>query len=213
MRLQGNRNSLPSGIRDRLQLCPDDRRQEDGCRRRSVDSGVSEVIVPPTGDYAEMLIVSCCVTPIFCHTYIQVLSPAREDLIRRTFEAVKGYPRVIFHMYNATSPCFRSVVFNNDKPQTVDLALRHVKIIRELVAESIANGEGTEWQFEYSPETFSQTEEDFAYDICNQVADCWFEGKDRTKEHPIIFNLPATVEISTPNHYADQVSYCSLYTY
>lgn len=139
------------------------------------------------------------------HARTQVLSPAREDLIRRTFEAVKGYPRVIFHMYNATSPCFRSVVFNNDKPQTVDLALRHVKIIRELVAESIANNEGTEWQFEYSPETFSQTEEDFAYDICNQVADCWFEGKDRSKEHPIIFNLPATVEISTPNHYADQV--------
>jgi 2-isopropylmalate synthase len=108
-------------------------------------------------------------------------------------------------MYNATSPCFRSVVFNNDKPQTVDLALKHVKIIRELVAESIANNEGTEWQFEYSPETFSQTEEDFAYDICNQVTDCWFEGKDRSKEHPIIFNLPATVEISTPNHYADQV--------
>lgn len=109
-------------------------------------------------------------------------------------------------MYNATSPCFRSVVFNNDKPQTVDLAVRHVKLIRELVNESIARGDGTEWQFEYSPETFSQTEEDFAYDICNQVQDCWFEGKDRSKEHPIIFNLPATVEISTPNHYADQVS-------
>lgn len=140
-------------------------------------------------------------------SHSQVLSPAREDLIRRTFEAVRGYPRVIFHMYNATSPCFRSVVFNNDKPQTVDLALRHVKIVRDLVNESIARGDGTEWQFEYSPETFSQTEEDFAYEICNKVQDTWFAGiQDRSKEHPIIFNLPATVEISTPNHYADQVS-------
>ncbi|KAL7007314.1 hypothetical protein EMMF5_003153 [Cystobasidiomycetes sp. EMM_F5] len=139
--------------------------------------------------------------------WLQVLSPAREDLIRRTFEAVRGAPRVIFHMYNATSPCFRSVVFNNDKPQTVDLALRHVKLIRELVDESIARGDGTEWQFEYSPETFSQTEEDFAYHICNQVQDMWFADKDRSKMHPIIFNLPATVEISTPNHYADQIEY------
>lgn len=108
-------------------------------------------------------------------------------------------------MYNATSPCFRSVVFNNDKPQTVDLALRHVKIIRQLVDESIARGDGTDWQFEYSPETFSQTEEEFAYEICNKVSDTWFDGKDRSNMHPIIFNLPATVEISTPNHYADQV--------
>jgi len=139
--------------------------------------------------------------------WLQVLSPAREDLIRRTFEAVRGAKRVIFHMYNATSPCFRSVVFNNDQPQTVALALKHVAIVRELVNESIARGDGTEWQFEYSPETFSQTEEEFAYQICNQVQDCWFEGKDRSKEHPIIFNLPATVEISTPNHYADQIEY------
>jgi isopropylmalate/homocitrate/citramalate synthase len=138
----------------------------------------------------------------------QVLSPAREDLIRRTFESVRRAKRVIFHMYNATSPLFRSVVFNNSKEQTVDLAVRHIKIIRQLVDEATKR-DGTDFQLEYSPETFTQTEPDFAVEICNAVQDVWFEGRDRSKEHPIIFNLPATVEVATPNNYADQVSQTS----
>lgn len=107
--------------------------------------------------------------------------------------------------YNATSPCFRKVVFNNSKEQTVDLATKHTKLVRQLIDESVARGDGTEWQYEYSPETFTQTEGPFAVEICNRVQEVFFAGKDRSKEHPIIFNLPATVEVSTPNVYADQV--------
>ncbi|KEI36275.1 uncharacterized protein L969DRAFT_80472 [Mixia osmundae IAM 14324] len=144
--------------------------------------------------------------------WLQVLSPAREDLIHRTFQSVKGAKRAIFHMYNATSPLFRSVVFNNDKQATIDLATRHVTYLRSLVdadeAESRQKGvQGTDWQFEYSPETFTQTEEDFAVEICNAVQAEWYKGRDRSKMNPIIFNLPATVEVATPNHYADQIEY------
>lgn len=136
---------------------------------------------------------------------VQVLSQSREDLIRRTFASVRNAPKVIFHLYNATSPPFRRIVFNNTKQQTIDLAVKHVKLVRTLADEARARGDITDWQFEYSPETFTQTESDFAVEICNAVQDCWFEGKDRSKEHPIIFNLPATVEVAGPNHYADQV--------
>ncbi|KAH8915949.1 2-isopropylmalate synthase [Atractiella rhizophila] len=141
--------------------------------------------------------------------WLQVLSPAREDLIRRTFDSLKGAKKAIFHMYNASSCLFREVVFSNDRAQTVELAIKHIKLIRHLVDESIAAGSTTEWQLEYSPETFSQTEPEFVVELCNSVADVWFEGKEREKERPIIFNLPATVEMSTPNHYADQIEYFS----
>lgn len=133
------------------------------------------------------------------------MSQSREDLIRRTFESVRDAPRVIFHMYNATSPLFREVVFRNSKEQTVELAVKHVKLVRQLVQEARARGDRTEWQLEYSPETFSQTEPDFAVEICNAVQAAWLEGMDASKEYPIIFNLPATVEVATPNNYADQV--------
>lgn len=84
--------------------------------------------------------------------------------------------------------------------------MKHVKLVRQLANEAIARGDRTEWQFEYSPETFSQTEPEFAVRVCNEVQKIWFEGKDRSKEYPIIFNLPATVEVATPNNYADRVS-------
>lgn len=137
--------------------------------------------------------------------WYQVLCQAREDLIKRTFDSVRDAPKVIFHLYNATSPLFRQTVFNNDRAQTVALALKHVKLVRKYVDEARARGDATEWQFEYSPETFTQTEPDFAVEICNRVQEVWFEGLDRAKEHPIIFNLPATVEVATPNNYANQV--------
>lgn len=138
---------------------------------------------------------------------LQVLSQAREDLIRRTFESVRDAPKVIFHLYNATSPLFRDTVFRNSKEQTIELAVARTKLIRQLVNEARARGDRTEWQLEYSPETFSQTEPDFAVQICNAVQDAWYEGTDRSQEYPIIFNLPATVEVATPNNYADQVGF------
>lgn len=135
----------------------------------------------------------------------QVLSPAREELIRRTIESVRDAKNVIFHMYNAAAPMFRDQVFQNTKQQTVDLAVKHVKLVRSLVDEAIARGDRTKWQFEYSPEAFSQTEPDFAVEICTAVQDAWFAGRNKKEELPIIFNLPATVEVATPNNYADQV--------
>ncbi|UZJ52862.1 hypothetical protein CBS101457_002182 [Exobasidium rhododendri] len=137
--------------------------------------------------------------------WIQVLTPAREELIRKTFESIKGAKHVILHMYNATSPLFRNVVFGNSKEKTVDLAIRHTKIVSALVDEySRPENGGTVFQYEYSPETFTQTEMDFAVEICEEVRKAW--GK-ASKENRIIFNLPATVEVGPPNHYADQIEY------
>lgn len=137
--------------------------------------------------------------------YIQVLTPAREELIRRTFESIKGAKNVILHMYNASSPLFRNVVFNNSQEQTIELAVRHTKIVRQLVDHySKPENGGTNFKYEYSPETFTQTEMDFAVKICEEVRTAW--GK-ASHDKPIIFNLPATVEVGPPNHYADQIEY------
>lgn len=106
-------------------------------------------------------------------------------------------------MYNATSPLFREVVFRNTKEQTVDLAVTHTQIIRKLTDE-YSERFGTKFKYEYSPETFTQTEPEFAVEICDAVLKAW--GKAGLGEDRIIFNLPATVEIAPPNHYADQVS-------
>lgn len=136
--------------------------------------------------------------------WIQVLTPAREDLIRRTIDSVAGAKLAILHMYNATCPCFRDVVFRNTKEQTIELAVTHTRLVRKLTDEYSAKY-GTKFRYEYSPETFSQTEPEFAIEICNAVMEAW--GKAGPGENRIIFNLPATVEIATPNHYADQIEY------
>ena len=131
--------------------------------------------------------------------WIQVLVQAREDLIVRTFEAVKGAKKVIVHFYNATSPVFREVVFKNDKAATVELAVKAATVVRDLAAKE----PGTNWRFEYSPETFSFTELDFSLMICNAVLDVW----KPTPTTKAILNLPATVEVATPNVYADQIEW------
>lgn len=130
---------------------------------------------------------------------IQVLTPAREPLIRRTFEALRGAKRAIVHLYNATSPVFRRVVFGLDTASTIDLAVTAARLIYQLAAEQPA----TEWRFQYSPETFTATELDFARDICNAVLAVWQPTPDRKA----IINLPATVEVATPNVFADQVEW------
>ena len=130
------------------------------------------------------------------------MTPAREDLIKRTVDAVAGAKQAILHMYNATSPLFRDVVFRNSKEQTVELAVKHTKVVRRLTEECTAKY-GTKFIYEYSPETFTQSEADFALEICEAVKAAW--GKAGLGEERIIFNLPATVEIGPPNHYADQV--------
>jgi len=131
--------------------------------------------------------------------WIQVLVQAREDLIVRTFEAVKGAKNVILHFYNATSPLFREVVFKNDKKATVELAVQAAAVVRDLAARQPE----TNWQFEYSPETFCFTELDFSLEICDAVLDIW----KPTPRNKVILNLPSTVEVATPNVYADQVEW------
>lgn len=134
--------------------------------------------------------------------FTQVLTPAREDLIRRTIDSVAGSKQAILHMYNATSPTFRNVVFRNSKEQTIELAVRHTILVRQLTEECTAKT-GTIFRYEYSPETFTQTEPEFAVEICEAVKAAW--GKAGPGGNRIIFNLPSTVEIAPPNHYADQV--------
>ncbi|KAI0647492.1 2-isopropylmalate synthase [Trametes meyenii] len=136
--------------------------------------------------------------------WIQVLTPAREDLIKRTVDAVAGAKRAIIHMYNATCNTFRQVVFRNSKEETVRLAIKHTEIIRKLTEECTAKY-GTQFRYEYSPETFSQTEPAFALEVCEAVKKAW--GKAGLGDERIIFNLPATVEIGPPNHYADLIEH------
>ncbi len=130
---------------------------------------------------------------------IQVLTQSRLDLIARTFEALDGAQQAIVHLYNATAPLFRRVVFGMDRKEIVDLAITGVTAILE---ESLKRPD-THWTFEYSPETFCFTEPDFALEICERVLDVW----QPTREHPVILNLPATVEVATPNVYADQIEW------
>ncbi|MBX3624399.1 MAG: 2-isopropylmalate synthase [Rhizobacter sp.] len=130
---------------------------------------------------------------------IQVLTQAREPLIRRTFESLKGAKRAIVHLYNATAPVMRDVVLGLDQEGVVALAVEHAKLMNQLAADQPE----TEWRFEYSPETFSDTELDFAKRIVDAVTKVW----QPTPERKCIINLPTTIERSTPNIFADMVEW------
>ena len=130
---------------------------------------------------------------------IEVLTAAREPLIRRTMESLKGARRAIVHVYNATSRPFREMVFGMSRGEIVEMAVNAVLLIKELAAKQ----PGTQWVLEYSPETFSSTELEFSLEICNAVTDAW----GATPENRVIINLPATVEVATPNVYADQIEW------
>jgi len=131
---------------------------------------------------------------------VQVLCQARAELIDRTVEALQGAPSVIFHLYNSTSELQRRVVFDMDRQGIVDLAVQGTEIVREGLRNFDADV-----TFEYSPESFTGTELDFASEICVAVADTW----GATQEQPMIINLPSTVEMATPNIYADQIEWFS----
>jgi 2-isopropylmalate synthase len=130
---------------------------------------------------------------------MEVMTQAREHLIERTIASLAGAPRAIVHLYNATAPAFRRIVFDLDRQGVMDIAVRSTALIRDLTSRQ----PGTEWRFQYSPETFSATELDFSKEICDAVARTW----GPTPERKMIVNLPATVEIGTPNHYADQIEW------
>lgn len=130
---------------------------------------------------------------------IQVLTQARSDLIERTFASLEGAHRATVHLYNATAPLFRRLVFRQSKEEIVQLAVSATRQIRALCEASPQ----TSWNYEYSPETFCFTEPEFALQICEAVADVW----EPSAKRPMIINLPATVEVNTPNVYADQIEY------
>lgn len=132
---------------------------------------------------------------------IQVLVQARAELIRKTFDAVKGAKNVIVHFYNSTSTLQRKVVFKEEMPGIIKIAVEGAKLIRQLT-EEVADS-GMNIRYEYSPESFTGTEIDFSIEICEAV----METLGASQEKPIILNLPSTVEMATPNTYADQIEY------
>ncbi|HRD49909.1 MAG: 2-isopropylmalate synthase [Candidatus Competibacter sp.] len=147
-------------------------------------------------DFVRGLIEGGCVPD---DVAIQALTQSREDLIRRTFASLRGARRAIPHLYNATARIFREVVFGLDRVGLIELARKGARWFAECAAEQ----PDTEWMFEYSPETFCFTELDFALEVCEAVLDIW----QPTPERKAILNLPATVEMATPNVYADQIEW------
>ena len=131
--------------------------------------------------------------------WIQVITQSRPKLIEKTFASLSGVPKAIVHLYNATAPVFREVVFGQDKASTIELAVNGARLIKTHCEQNPT----TQWQFEYSPETFCFTEREFALEICEAVKAVW----QPTAERPMIINLPATVEMNTPNVYADQIEW------
>jgi 2-isopropylmalate synthase len=132
-------------------------------------------------------------------TTVQALTQAREEIIKKTIAALEGAPKAIVHLYNSTNPAQREIVFKKSKEQIKQIAVQGAKLVAQLTAESSSP---TQWVFQYSPESFCLTELHFALEVCQAVYAVW-----KPTGHPIIFNLPSTVEASTPNVYADQIEW------
>lgn len=130
---------------------------------------------------------------------IIVLTQAREELIERTAESCRGVKNAMIHMYNATAPAFRKIVFDMSKDEVREFAVQGTRMVKAAMAKYPE----VNWRFEYSPEVFSTTEPEFAVDVCNAVSAEWGVSADRK----IVFNLPATIEATTPNMYADQIEW------
>ncbi|KAJ6121087.1 hypothetical protein N7523_005367 [Penicillium sp. IBT 18751x] len=199
---------LATDLRDGNQSLPDpmDGEQKYKFFKMLVEIGYKEIEVSfPSAsqtdfDFTRRLVEEPGLTPD--DVCLQVLAPCREDLIRRTVDSLKGAKKAILHIYLATSPCFRRIVFNMTREQSLKRAVECTKYARSITKDDPSQA-GTDWQLEFSPETFSDTEPDFAVEVCEAVKAAW----EPTVEKPIIFNLPATVEMSTPNVYADQIEY------
>jgi len=129
---------------------------------------------------------------------IQILTQARPALIKRSFEAINGAKKIILHVYNSTSPAQREIVFHKSRSEIISIAVDAVRQIRDL-----SSAHGSSVTLEYSPESFSQTEIDFAVEICNRVVETW----NPVDNEKVIINLPSTVEVTTPNVFADQIEY------
>ena len=167
-----------------------------------VEIGVKEIEVGfPSAGATEFAFISGLVRSgrIPDDVIVQVLTQSREDLIRTSFASLDGARAAIVHLYNAVSPAWREIVFGMSRDQVREIAVAGAKVMRD---EAGARPD-TDWHFQYSPETFSTAELDFSLEVCEAVMDVLAP----TPDHPIILNLPATVEAATPNIYADQVEY------
>ncbi|HTB62074.1 MAG TPA: 2-isopropylmalate synthase, partial [Opitutales bacterium] len=134
--------------------------------------------------------------------WIQVLTQSREHLIRRTFESLRGAKHAIVHLYNSTSPLQRKITFGDaTREQIKDIAVSGTQLVKELSRDLEAAG--TRVRFEYSPESFTDTETEYALEACEAVLDVW----QPTAQDPMVMNLPATVEYFTPNVHADQIEW------
>ena len=134
--------------------------------------------------------------------WLQVLSPCREDFIRRTVDSLKGANKALLHLYLATSECFQRIVFGLTQEESIDLVVKCTKYARSITKDDPSQS-STEWAYEFSPENFTDSSPEFVIRVCEAVKAAW----EPSVTNPIIFNLPATVELSTPNVYADQIEY------
>ncbi|KAK9469980.1 uncharacterized protein V1510DRAFT_384285 [Dipodascopsis tothii] len=196
---------LATDLRDGNQSLPDPMSVEEKQQffTKLVEIGYKEIEVAfPSASQHDFDFTRYAVTTAPDDVWIQVLSPCREELIRRTIESLKGAKKAIVHLYLATSECFRRIIFGMSEEESLALAVKCTKLVRSLTKDDPSTA-GTEWQYEFSPETFSDSSPEFVIKICNAVKDAW----GPTEDNKIIFNLPATVEMSTPNVYADQIEY------
>ena len=163
-----------------------------------------EISYPSSGatdfDFTKRLINTPGIVPD--DVWLQVLSPCRKELIRKTVDSLKGAKKAILHLYVATSPCFQQVVFGMNNQQQIELAVQCTKYARSITKEDPDSGV-EEWAYEFSPETFSDSDPEYVIELCEAVKAAW----EPSEENPLIFNLPATVEMSTPNIYADQIEF------
>lgn len=198
---------LSTDLRDGNQSLPDPMSiaEKKEYFKKLIDIGFKEIEVAfPSASQIDFDFTRYAIETAPSDVSIQVLSPCREDLIKRTVESLRGAKRATVHIYLATSDCFRNVVFGMTREQQVELAIKCTKLVRSLTKDDPSQKD-TIWDFEFSPETFSDTTPDYAIEICEAVKKAW----EPSVERPIIFNLPATVEMATPNVYADQIEYFS----
>lgn len=196
---------LSTDLRDGNQSLPDPMSYEEKKLyfHKLVDIGYKEIEVAfPSASQVDFDFTRYAVENAPSDVTIQVLSPCREELIRRTVESLHGASKATVHIYLATSDCFRDVVFGLSKEESKNLAVKCTTLVKTLTKDNAAEG-ATKWSFEFSPETFSDTDLDYAVEVCEAVKAAW----EPTIDNPIIFNLPATVEMATPNIYADQIEY------
>lgn len=196
---------LSTDLRDGNQSLPDPMSvpEKKEYFKKLVDIGFKEIEVAfPSASQTDFDFTRFAVETAPADVSIQVLSPCRPELITRTVESLKGAKRATVHIYLATSDCFRNIVFGLSKEESKALAVKCTKLVRSLTKDDPSTA-GTDWDFEFSPETFSDTDLDYAVEVCEAVKEAW----GPSEEKPIIFNLPATVEMATPNVYADQIEY------